>query len=954
MIRTLGISLLVLMATAVSAALQDYQFISPKPGSDFNTRESTIIIRYGDRIDPASLADRAPIRVLGSEGVLAGRIILSTDGRTVIFEPAQLFNPGADITVEISAEIKTSAGDPVPPAVFSFKVAPFKETPNPYAYIEDLRPVKPITSDLFLSKAASDTVPVDFPAMSVEINDTAAIGDGYVYQAVAAEVEGIGYYLMVLDNLARPVWYRKLAHDYAYDFKVQPNGQMTYGQFIEHHSYTGGGDVIHMIMDKNFNLVDSVQMKNGYVAEGHDFQILPNGHKLMFGYYLTQVDLSPYVNGGYPDALVSGGVIQEHDANGNVIFQWRSWDYYDFAEYPWGRRSNQPIVSAFHLNTINLDTDGNLFIATPEWVKKINRQTGDIMWHLGGDENEFSFVGVDSLDGVGHFGGHGFHRLPNGNVLIYDNGNRQGTRSSQVHEYALDEENRIATHVWTYVPDTPVYAWHRGNAQRLPNGNTVIGWGGASGKPGPAFTEVDPAGEVVMEISFDNPDVESYRAYRFPMPGNVAPVSVTEYELAAGNTYEFSQGDSIDTGISLKINSQTGDGYNEVTVERWPLAPLYPKFPGKSPRVEPVRVEISDVGITTINADISFDAVSFGLANPDTMIIYHREFSGQGLFIPLATSYNPVTKKLTATTTKLGEFILALPDIEEAAYAPILGYPAEADTLINQELPVRFSWTPRGLFTGSHIQVATDGNFDNLVVNDSLLAEEYHIFEGLEAETRYYWRVRTRNEAGISGWSDAWFETAAPVIGVDTPDGGETWQRGLAYFVRWTDNIDEDVVLELHKAGEMVGILDTAASTGAYKWEIDPALEPGADYRIRIVSVTVDTLFDQSTEVFSVIDTTTSVDGLGDRIPSAYQLRQNYPNPFNPATQIQYALPVAGHVMVDVYNPLGQKITTLVNAYKTAGIHTVAFSGQDLPSGIYLYRIQANGFFDVKKMILIK
>jgi hypothetical protein len=239
-------------------------------------------------------------------------------------------------------------------------------------------------------------------------------------------------------------------------------------------------------------------------------------------------------------------------------------------------------------------------------------------------------------------------------------------------------------------------------------------------------------------------------------------------------------------------------------------------------------------------------------------------------------------------------------------------------------------------------------------VDDSLLSDEYHIFEGLEADTRYYWRVRIRNNAGVSGWSDAWFETTAPVIGMDTPDGGEAWQRGLAYFVRWTDNIDEDVVLELHKGGELVGILDTTASTGAYNWEIDPALEPGSDYRIRIVSVDVDTLFDQSTEVFSVIDTTTSVIGLNDGIPSVYQLHQNYPNPFNPATQIQYALPVAGHVTVDVFNPLGQKITTLVNAYETAGIHTVAFNGQDLPSGIYLYRIQTNGFFDVKKMILIK
>ena len=86
---------------------------------------------------------------------------------------------------------------------------------------------------------------------------------------------------------------------------------------------------------------------------------------------------------------------------------------------------------------------------------------------------------------------------------MYNNGTRDGATSS-VHEYMLDEVNKTATHVWSWEPATSVPAWHRGNAQRLPNGNTVISWGGASAPYEiPAVTEVNPAGDVVFELYFD-------------------------------------------------------------------------------------------------------------------------------------------------------------------------------------------------------------------------------------------------------------------------------------------------------------------------------------------------------------------------------------------------------------------------------------------------------------------
>lgn len=87
---------------------------------------------------------------------------------------------------------------------------------------------------------------------------------------------------------------------------------------------------------------------------------------------------------------------------------------------------------------------------------------------------------------------------------------------------------------------------------------------------------------------------------------------------------------------------------------------------------------------------------------------------------------------------------------------------------------------------------------------------------------------------------------------------------------------------------------------------------------------------------------------------SVYNLMQNYPNPFNPVTKISYALPNAATVELKVYNVLGQLITTLVNEEKPAGFYEVDFNAANLPSGVYMYRIQAGDYVETKKMLLLK
>jgi hypothetical protein len=114
---------------------------------------------------------------------------------------------------------------------------------------------------------------------------------------------------------------------------------------------------------------------------------------------------------------------------------------------------------------------------------------------------------------------------------------------------------------------------------------------------------------------------------------------------------------------------------------------------------------------------------------------------------------------------------------------------------------------------------------------------------------------------------------------------------------------------------------------------------------------TVGSTFIVDDVVFSGSVTSVAVDRT---VPTSFSLDQNYPNPFNPSTTIEYALPDASQVRLEVFNAIGERVATLVDEEQDAGRYRAAFDASRLPSGVYLYRLAAGAQVSVRRMVLMK
>ncbi|MEA3392052.1 MAG: T9SS type A sorting domain-containing protein, partial [Candidatus Marinimicrobia bacterium] len=130
-------------------------------------------------------------------------------------------------------------------------------------------------------------------------------------------------------------------------------------------------------------------------------------------------------------------------------------------------------------------------------------------------------------------------------------------------------------------------------------------------------------------------------------------------------------------------------------------------------------------------------------------------------------------------------------------------------------------------------------------------------------------------------------------------------------------------------------------------------LTPGSDY-LGTETVTFVAKDNEGDSTSHTLDVWVSETGIADAMPGDFRCDQNYPNPFNPSTSIRYQLPENRYVSLYIYDLSGHKIRTLINGIQDAGYYTVQFHADDLPSGVYIYRLQAGNDVRTMKMILMK
>ena len=361
---------------------------------------------------------------------------------------------------------------------------------------------------------------------------------------------------LVLDRFGDVVYFKSLGTvTNSPDFKVHPNGMISYYKGTQFY-----------ILDSTFTIVDSISCKNGVTTDSHDLQILPNGHFLLLGYENVIMNLSAYAwfkptgAHGSSSANVKANVIQELDANKNVVFEWHCKDYFSFADVDSVWCSNPFTVDWTHSNAVELDHDGNILLSCRHFneIIKINRTDSSIIWRLGGVQNQFAFLN----DTTPFYGQHDIRRISNGNITLLDNGYRilsAPYHAARALEYQLDEVNKTATLAWSYVYDSVMYSKATGNVQRLPNGNTLVNYGNMSNR-NVTFVVVDSLKNKVFELAFYD-TMTSYRSFNFqqlPWMFNRPVVSCIDsagtYYLDAGAGYSSYVWNNGDTNRFLAVS----------------------------------------------------------------------------------------------------------------------------------------------------------------------------------------------------------------------------------------------------------------------------------------------------------------------------------------------------------------------------------------------------------------
>jgi Arylsulfotransferase (ASST). len=334
--------------------------------------------------------------------------------------------------------------------------------------------------------AATGALPLAIGQARLDLLDGNRPASGYI---LAPMVTPTSSYLVIFDNSGRLVWYRDFGQVPLVEAKQQPNGNYTV--FL---GATRGWDKVpgeFQEVDRTGAFVRTWRAPEGYYTDSHEIQVrTENGETVayLFGYNFHSAD---GLSGYNPGDSIAAHLLFRVTAAGDAKIVHDAWQ-----EFSTDEMLEPPLPSGDfdHPNALHFDADGNFIISyrVLGTVVKVDRNTGHVIWRLGGLKSDFTFVG----DPEGGFSAqHDAQMLDNGNILLFDNGWRHDPQFSRAVEYRLDETAKTATLVWSYSHEPPTFTQYTGSVQRLTDGTTLIGFSGMN-----TAVQVDARGKFMGEF----------------------------------------------------------------------------------------------------------------------------------------------------------------------------------------------------------------------------------------------------------------------------------------------------------------------------------------------------------------------------------------------------------------------------------------------------------------------
>jgi hypothetical protein len=493
------VAIAIAAALAWSIAARARPDISVYPAGSTVAASASTTITFRD-VEPGDLGE---VQVSGSRsGRHTGRLEPNADGDGVTFVPDRPFAAGERVTVDTGRRIAGADDDRT-----SFQIA--NPSTLPAAPFDDAP--TPADGGVRVFRSRPDLRP---PAVSIETSETGAQpGKVFVAPKRGATQQGP----MIVDDDGTLVWFDPLPGDeQAFDFRVQRyRGEpvLTWWQG-RMRIYRGAG--AGRIVDSSYEPVATVRAANGYELDAHEFQLTPAGTALVISYVPVAWDLSEL--GGRRDAVVEDNVVQEIDVEtGELRFEWHALGTIGLGEsYRPAPQKRGQMHDPFHVNSVALDTDGNLLVSArhTNTIYKIDRRTGAVLWRLGGKRSSFAMQ-----PGAAFALQHDARRRPDGAITLFDNVAEDlpaRGRSSRGLALRLDERTMSASVAREWKHSDGLLSTTQGSLQNLDGGGAFVGWGGQQ----PYFTEFAADGRTVFDGRFVRDDVESYRAYRAPWQAN--------------------------------------------------------------------------------------------------------------------------------------------------------------------------------------------------------------------------------------------------------------------------------------------------------------------------------------------------------------------------------------------------------------------------------------------------